>query len=365
MDITVIERMKKISLGILLLSFGCKESKDKLKPITSDITESVYASGIVVAQNQYQAYATVTGTVKEIYVSEGMPVQKGIAILSISNESQEWNSENAKLAAENSSIASKAGKLKEAKLMIELAKSKMEQDEMLLQRQRNIWSQNIGSKLELEQRELAFKASEMSYVSAKENYSELKKQIELLAKQSKNNFNIANKFAQDYILKSKVDGALYSLNVKLGEMVTPQIPIAVLGERSRFSVELQVDEHDITSVQKGMEVLVALNSHKDSMFKARVSKIDPLMNLKNKTFLVEAEFINQPSILYPNITLEANILIRSKKNALLIPREYVDNESQVTLANGELRKIQTGLKDFKMIEVISGIGENDELIKSK
>jgi HlyD family secretion protein len=89
------------------------------------------------------------------------------------------------------------------------------------------------------------------------------------------------------------------------------------------------------------------------------------MNLKTKTFLIEAEFIHPPSTLFPNVTLEANVLIRTKKNALLIPREFVDAESQVTLSNGERKKVQTGLKDFKFIEIVSGLGEQDEIIKPK
>lgn len=358
-------RQKWFGLFYILIFLGCKEDESKIKPIVSDITESVYASGLVVSKNQYQAYATVAGTVKKIYLTEGMPVQVGSPILAISNESQEWNAENAKLAADYASTESKAGKLKEAKLMIEVSKSKLDQEELLLNRQRAIWAQNIGSKLELEQRELAFKNAQMSYVSASENYNELKKQINLSAKQARNNFNIANKLSRDYILKSMVNGELFSLNVKEGEMVNPQIPLAVLGEKNHYSIELQVDEHDITSIQTGMEVMVIVNSHKDSTFRAKVTKVNPLMNIKNKTFLIEAEFEHIPSLLYPNTSLEANILINTKKNAMLIPREYLTNESQVTLSKGTLVKVKTGLKDFKMIEIISGLSKDDELIKPK
>ena len=344
---------------------GCKEESTKVKPLISDITESVYASGVVVTKNQYQAFSTVAGTVKNIFITEGMSVKEGTPILSISNESQEWSAENAKLAANNASVESKKGRLKEAKLMIDLAKSKLDQEELLLNRQKAIWAQNIGSKLELEQRELAFKNAQMNYYSVNENYRELKKQIDLTARQAANNYNIANRLSNDFILKSKLNGELFSLNVKVGEMVSPQIPLAVLGEKNQYSIELQVDERDITSIQNGMEVLVILNSHQDSSYRARVTKVNPLMNLKTKTFLIEADFIEPPKILYPNISLEANILIQTKKNALLIPRDYITKDNKVTLSKGDQITVKTGLKDFKMIEILSGLSKNDELIKPK
>lgn len=89
------------------------------------------------------------------------------------------------------------------------------------------------------------------------------------------------------------------------------------------------------------------------------------MNERSKTFLVEAEFVSQPNILYPNITFEASIIINTKKNAILIPRNYLLNDSIVMKANGEKIIVKTGLKDFQKIEILSGLKETDEISKSE
>jgi multidrug efflux pump subunit AcrA (membrane-fusion protein) len=109
--------------------------------------------------------------------------------------------------------------------------------------------------------------------------------------------------------------------------------------------------------------MVVLNSYKEKVYEAVVSKINPLMDVQSKTFLVEAEFVQQPDVLYPNITFEASIFIQSKKNALLIPREYLLNDSIVTKSDGKEVVVKTGLKDYQMVEILSGITEDDELIK--
>jgi HlyD family secretion protein len=50
------------------------------------------------------------------------------------------------------------------------------------------------------------------------------------------------------------------------------------------------------------------------------------MNLQSKTYTIEAEFVRPLAVLYPNISSEANVLIITKKDALLIPRNYLLND---------------------------------------
>jgi multidrug efflux pump subunit AcrA (membrane-fusion protein) len=126
---------------------------------------------------------------------------------------------------------------------------------------------------------------------------------------------------------------------------------------------MQVDEYDIIKIKKDQLVYITLDSYKGKVFEAKVSKINPIMNERSKTFLVEATFINQPEVLYPNITFEANILLQTKYKAILIPRNYILNDSIVMKKNGDKITVKTGLKDFQKIEIISGITADDELIK--
>ena len=89
------------------------------------------------------------------------------------------------------------------------------------------------------------------------------------------------------------------------------------------------------------------------------------MNERTKTFMVEAQFKEVPEKLYPFITFEANIVIKSREKVLLIPRNLLVNDSTVENSKGELIKIKTGLMDFQMVEVLSGLAESDELILPK
>jgi len=355
--------MKNAILFSIVLLAGCRSDVETIKPVIQNITESVYASGIIKSENQYQVFASVSGIITEVFVDEGKAVEVGSPILSIANETQKLLTDNAKLAAEFNAMPVNRGKLEEARLLVDLTNSQRKSDSLLFERQKTLWTQNIGTKVTLEQTELAYKSSTSKYVSAKEALAELERQLKYLSKQAQNNLLISNKTTRDYLVKSEIKGKVYQMNLSKGEIVTPQTPIAILGDDTNYLLEMQIDEYDIVAIKLGMTVLVELSSYRDSVFNAVVSKINPIMNLQSKTFTIEAKFIKPPAVLYPNISFEANVLISTKKDALLIPRDYLLNDSIVVNKSGNQLIVRTGLKDYQMVEILSGLDVNEELIR--
>lgn len=352
-----------IAVGILL--FSCGKKQETSLPTVGPITESIYASGVLKTADQYQAFVTINGIINELLVKEGDSVQVGSPLLTITNETQQFAAENAALAANFNDFKANTAKLEEAKLGIESAKNKFRVDSTLFYRQKNLWAQQIGTKVDFELKELAFQTSKSNYLSAIQRFKELKRSLEFSSSQAKKNLQISTNQAQDYTLRSKSNGIVYSLLKSKGEIVSPQTPIAIIGNFKDFVLELQVDENDILRVQQGQQVLVTLDSYKKQVFEAKVVKISEIMNERSKTFLVEAKFTKAPPKLFPNITFEANILLSKKENALLIPRNYLKNDSIVTLASGEERVVKVGLKDFQKAEILAGLKATDEMVKPK
>lgn len=346
-----------------LLLIACSKKQEKTKPITATITESVYASGTIKSENQYQAFATVNGIVADVFVKKGDTVHIGTPLFSIINDLQQLSRDNAALTEKFNDIKNNQDKLNDALLSVELAKTKMKNDSSLLQRQKILWQQDIGTKNELDQRELVYESSKTAYSSALIKYQDIKKQLDFLSAQTKKNLQISNRQIGDYIIRSQAEGTVYNTLKEKGEAVSIQTPLAIIGSSKHFILEMQVDENDIFKIQLGQKVLVTMDSYKGKVFEAVVSKINPIMNERTKTILVEASFTKAPETLYPFITFEANIVLQTKEKALLIPRNYIINDSFVLNTNKEKIAIKTGLKDYQMIEVLSGIGSNDEIIK--
>ncbi|TDE17992.1 efflux RND transporter periplasmic adaptor subunit [Dyadobacter psychrotolerans] len=345
------------------LCVSCRKSEEKTRPLTGTITESVYASGVIKGKNQYQVYSTVNGLVEKILVSEGDLVKKGTPVIQLVRRIAIMNAENAGLLAAYSSVSSNKERLHELENNISLARLKMENDASLLERQKNLWTQKIGTRFDYEQRELGYSNSLNAYESAKLRYAETLKQLRFQEQQSRKNLQIVQTSANDYIIKSERDGQVYDILKKAGEMVTPQTAVAIIGDADRFLIELQIDEFDIAKVKTGQKMVVNMDSYRGKIFEAKVTRIIPYMNERSKSFTIEAMFVKAPPTLYPNLTCEANIVISQKDKALTIPRDYLLDGGYVLLERDKKQKVSTGLMDYKRVEILSGLLGNENLIK--
>jgi HlyD family secretion protein len=352
---------------IIIVAFfsfaSCKSKQESTTPSIENITESIYASGIVKSRNQYQVFSTVNGVAAEILVTEGDTVKKGQPLIRLTNTTQQLNTQNALLAANYAATTANQEKLNEQKISIDLAKAKLDNDALMLQRQRNLWQQQIGTQNDLDAKELAYKNSSIAYESARLRYEELQKQVSFQEKQALKNVQISQTAEGDYTIKSNADGRVYHILVKKGEMVTIQNPAALVGAANDFYLELQVDEYDIARVKPGQKILLSMDSYKGQVFEATVERVIPLMNDKTRSFTVEAGFAKRPPALYPSLTCEANIVIQTKEKALTIPRSYLQNNETVLLANKQPRKVTTGLKDYQKVEILRGLTANDVIYK--
>jgi HlyD family secretion protein len=357
--------IKLIRLVLVFLLCSCNNKLDKTMPVTENITASVYAAGIVKTRNQYQVFSTVSGIVDKIFITENDLVKKGNPLMLLSDNSSRFNRENADLAAKYADLQENKEKLTDLKNNIALAASKYSNDSLTNKRQENLWEQGIGTKLELEQKELVSQASKISLESAKIKYIDLLKQLELNAKQSINNLAISRSKEGDFTIKSEINGKVYFIFPKRGEIVSPQTVLAIIGDSSDFYMELEVDEYDIVKIREGQKALISMDSYKQEVFEAGITKINPLMNERTKTFTIEAKFLKRPPVLYPNLTVEANIIILTKDKALTIPRNYLLNDSFVLIHKTERKGVKTGIKDYQKVEILEGLTETDVIYKPK
>jgi RND family efflux transporter MFP subunit len=354
--------------GFLLISFfilfGCGKKQESIHPTVENITSSVYASGTVKSSSQYEVYSKVNGIIDKILVKEGDEVKKGQTIIALSNKAQVLGLENAKLLANYSSEESNQEKLKQAENELEVAQLKMDNDESLLDRQKKLWSNEIGTKNDIDQRALTFKNSTAQFNASKLKLNDLKKQIDFQSKQTNKSASISATTLNDYLVKSDINGKVFNINKEAGEMVTTQSSVAIIGDANHFYVELQVDEYDIAKLQKGQKVMISMDSYKGKVFEAVINKIYPIMNPKSKSFKVDAFFLNQPENLYPNLSAQANIIIEVKEKTITIPRAYLIDNEYVYLENKEKRKVKVGLMDYEKVEILSGINTSDALVKT-
>lgn len=344
---------------------SCSSEDSSIAPVIQDLTESVYASGVVRAGRQYEVFSPYGGILLRNLVSPGDTVQPGTPLFMVDNTISSLNSDNARLTAEllREKAGARSNTLLELEQRLQLAHEKMRNDSLLLSRQRNLWDQQVGSQLELEKRELAYKASLTEHEAIRLQYDQSKLELEKAYRQAVNTQRIAEKQSDDYLIRSQLHGIVYSVLKEPGEWISIQQPIGTLGQSDHFELELQVDEFDIVRVRKDQKVFISMDSYRGEVFEAIISRVEPMMNPRTRTFRVYALFTREPGILYPNLSVEANILVKVSEKALTIPASYLIRDRFVLDANGDTIPVRVGIKNFRWAEIIEGLNKESRILQ--
>lgn len=354
---------KKYTL-LLLLIVSCGEQREKIFPKKVTLTESVYASVTVQPDSLYQVYAAVAGILENNLVEEGDTVQKGTPLLQIINNTPKLNTENAKLALQlaRENYNGSSAILRSLEDEIQAATLTFQNDSINYFRQQRLWEQNIGSKVEYDNRKLAYQLSRNSLNLLKNSYARTKNELHTQVQQATNNVKTSQIATEDFTVISKINGKVYALFKNQGEIVTTMEPLASVGSDDTFIIELLVDEVDIVKLSTDQKVLVTLDAFQDRIFEAKVYKIYPRKDERSQTFKVEALFENPPTKLYPGLAGEGNIIIAKKEEVLAIPKAYLIQGNQVRTEDG-LVSVKIGLQNLDQVEILEGIDSNTSILK--
>lgn len=351
----------------LLVACNSKEKEDIVRPKITDVTESVYASVTIKPQYSYFPQPTRSGIIKKIYVEEGEKVKAGQLLVLISTSadivSSVTNAEiNLKEAKENYLGANNM--IINIELELQSLREQMSSDSLKYQRQKKLWAQNIGKQIELEQAELAYKFTQNKYKILRQKKQQTLIELGNNYKRAISQSKAEHTLLKDFTLKSNMDGIVYSIIKKEGELISSQERFAEIGSNDIFIVEMDIDEEDVTKIETGDTVTITLDAYANEVYLAKVTTVFPKKNEITQTFRVECNFIEPPSKLYNGLSGEANIIVGRRKNALVIPAEYLMEGNKVLTKEGE-RSVKTGLKNMKFVEILSGLDTSTTILKPK
>jgi hypothetical protein len=212
------------ALSLVSLLAACGEERETITPTVGPITESIYASGVVKAQGQYTVYPTVSGTVTALLVQEGDTVKAGQALLSIDDRNSALGTRNAeaqlRLLEQNARDSGPV--LSQLRQAVQQARDRYHVDSLNHARQQALWAQQIGSRNELDQRELAYTTSKAAYDRASEALVENRQRLRTELDVARNNAAISTAGNDDRTPRSLIEGIVYDLLIEPGELATTQ-----------------------------------------------------------------------------------------------------------------------------------------------
>ena len=354
-------------VAALVLLNSCDKNSETTKPVRKNITETVFASGVLVPDNLYNLTAQSDGYLISLNFEEGDIVKTNDLLAIIDNKTYDINSQSADklLNIAKANTLPGAPALKQIETGLQSAELKMNQDKQQAERYKNLYESNSVAKLEYENMLLAYENSKANYLTFKENYNQQKQLAEqqLIAQRSQSE---VNKVLQDNNkLRAVVGGKVYTRNKELGDYVKRGEIIATVGNPKNIYAKLSIDESSMSKINLKQKVLIELNTHKGDVLHARITEIYPSFDKQTQSFYCKAVFTDTLSFLISGTQLQANILTEEKEHVLVIPRSYLDYGNLVNVKGEGKVKIETGVISTDWVEVKGGIDEHSILIIDK
>jgi HlyD family secretion protein len=357
----------KVAAPLLLALAACKNKNEGIKPTVKPLLEAVYASGFVVAKDEYQVISQVEGYVSSKLVHDGDAVKKGDALYILDSDQQ---SARNRIARETFELASKNYRddspvLRELKAGLEITETKLTYDSANLVRYTNLLKSNATSKAEYDRVRLAHQNSMNDYVLQKSRYQKTKNQLYLEFENAKNNLLIAGNETGRYIIRSETDGLVFMTSKEKGEMIRRSEVVAVVGKKDAYYLQLNADELDVQRLKIDQEVLVKIDAYPGKVFKAQITKVYPMVDRRQQSVRVDAALKERLPGLFSGLALEANIIINKKDNALVIPKaSLLEGDSvMIKTENGSAKiKVTKGIETLNEVEIVEGLDTSKLLV---
>ena len=281
--------------------------------------------GNVQTKQNLVIYPEFNGTLTKVYVEEGQRVKKGQILAKIDD-------------------GGLSQQLAQLQIQADLAKTTFE-------RQERLWKENIGSEIQYLQAKSSFEAQQQAV-------NQLKTQ---LAKT-----NVTAPFS----------GVIDDVITDQGSVVSPGMSqLMRIVNLDNMYIETDVPESYITNITVGKTVKINFPVLGKTI-EGKIRQAGNFINPANRTFKVEIAVPNTDKSIKPNLTAKLKINDYSSAKAILIPQsiisENANGEQYIYVINeindkneGKVDRviIETGKAQGDVIEVISGIETQAEIIK--
>lgn len=355
------------ALATALFLTGCSEEQETTHPEEMDITEAVYASGVLLPEFEYKVFSPIDGIIVSSLVEENDSFSEGEVLFRLETQSRKVQEQLLSDIYETTLLRS--GKdsplFQDLEIKIQTTKAKIETDSLQFARLDALLATGAIAKSDWDRAKLQLESTRNELRSLKTQRENLLLQTRLESQQAESQFKTLRSQNKDGQVAGYMDGTIFEIYKKTGEKVSINEPLALAGNSDRWIARLTIDERDFQRVQEGQEMIIKLDAFPDESFPAVIHRILPKLNRAEQSFYAEAVFKEPLANGIYGLNLEANILVRSQEKALTIPRQSLlagDSVQVIRNGNVETIHVRTGIRNIDRVEIKEGLTVSDEII---
>jgi HlyD family secretion protein len=303
------------------------------------------ASGYIVAHHKINLNSKVTGRVKWIGVEKGDQVKEDQVLVRLEDDEFRAQYEQAKGAAENARAyleelqnGSRPEEIQQAQHNLDEAKATLADDQLTLDRTKDLWGQGVVSKQALDDATGKFGADQQRVNSLDKAFqlAKLGPRKEEIARargaleQAQGQADYAKSLLDATLIRAPVTGTILERAAEKGELVTsgfastaeggPQGLVVSLADLNDLQVELDIAQDDFARLGPRQKGVVSVDSYPDLKWDGIISEISPQANRAKATVQVKVQILNPDAHLRPDMNATVKFLADESKHASTQPQ---------------------------------------------
>lgn len=379
-----------ILLLILSTMFGGERILPSITTAVAEInsiTEKVSASGKIQPEMEVNISAEVSGQLIQLPVKEGDYVEEGDLLAEI-NPDVYLASRNRAQAAVNTSRSNLAS----AKASRATSEANLFVADKAWSRTKKLFRDGVVSQADYDQSEAAFKTASANLTSASEGVNSAN--FAILSAEASLQEALDN--LSRTMLIAPQAGIVTALVKEIGESVqgngfTAGEVVMKISNLDLMEVDVEVNESDIISVSMGNSAEIEIDAYLDHTFRGTVTEIgNTALNASSNGFNLDqvtnfsvkirinpssySELLESGAPFRPGMSATVDILTRTVSDVVSVPIQCVTTRKAETGDDAELgvfvlsgseavwTKVETGIQDNQIIEIISGLEANQVVI---
>jgi HlyD family secretion protein len=341
------------------------------------VEEKLHRTGDIVPETQVTLSSKVQGRVEKIHVREGDRVKAGQVLLVMDSREAEANVVQAK-----ANLAAAAARLKQVKAtseeavrsQIQQAKANMEMAESDLRRAEGLFQEELLPKKQLDEARTKYNVAKAAYDLALNSIRQKTWENDIaLAEaqwaQAKANLDLSEAQLANLTILSPMSGTVTRRYIDPGKSVKDaDSPMLTLMDLAEVKMVVNVIEREFVRLRVGQPVQVTVTALPGKTFPARISVINPALEMQSRTAEIQISIPNPGYVLNPGMFGAADILLRSTPAATLIPIRALVNLGDreiVYVINGDkalARTVRKGLSKDSFVEIIEGVKAGEKVV---
>ena len=174
---------------------------------------------------------------------------------------------------------------------------------------------------------------------------------------------------------STIAGTVLQAPYSIGDTISTQSALFVVGDLSALRVETFVPERFVSSVQQGLRAQVALESIPGETFFAEVDEVSPVLEPASRTLRIRLRFIDGQGGAFTDPRIKAgmfatlSLVTMTRTDVPVIPRSSVINTygSWIVFTVDEKNiarrhELELGIESEELFEVLSGVSLGDKVV---